>query len=78
MKYRKILIKYNVYLKKLYFIAVKIQVVFYGCENTSCISRVNWMSYTFSIDFLEPTSDFQMPITFLSVDKNTKCGYSFS
>ena len=38
------------------------------------------MSSAFSIDFLEPTSEFQMPIdlTFLSVDKNTKCGYSFS
>ena len=23
-----------------------------------------------------PTLDFQMPITFLQVDKNTKCGYS--
>ena len=31
-----------------------------------------------SIDFLEPISDFQRPITFLLVDKNTKCGYSFS
>ena len=32
----------------------------------------------FSVDFLEPTSDFQTPITFLLVDKNTKCGYKFS
>ena len=36
------------------------------------------MSSAFSIDFLEPTSDFQKPIAFLLVDKNTKCGYSFS
>ena len=38
----------------------------------------NWMSSAFSIDFLEPTSDFQMPVTFLLVDKNIKCVYSFS
>ena len=36
------------------------------------------MSFSFSIDFLEPTSEFQTPVTFLLVDKNTKCGYSFS
>ena len=36
------------------------------------------MTSAFSIDFLEPTSEFQMPVTFLLVDKNTKCGYSFS
>ena len=36
------------------------------------------MSSALSIDFLEPTSEFQMPVTFLLVDKNTKCGYSIS
>ena len=36
------------------------------------------MSSVFSIDFLELTSEFQKPVTFLLVDKNTKCGYSFS
>ena len=36
------------------------------------------MSSAFSINFLEPTLDFQMPITFLLVHKNTMCGYSFS
>ena len=36
------------------------------------------MSSVFSIDSLEPTSEFQTPVTFLLVDKNTKCGYSFS
>ena len=36
------------------------------------------MSSAFSIDFLEPTSEFQMPVAFLLVDKNTKCGHSFS
>ena len=50
-----------------------IKVVFHSCENISHISWVN-----FSIDFLETTSEFQMPVTFLLVDKNTKCGYSFS
>ena len=30
------------------------------------------MSSAFSIDVLEPTSEFQMPVTFLLVDKNTK------
>ena len=36
------------------------------------------MPSAFSIDFLECTSEFQTPVTFLLVDKNTKCGYSFS
>ena len=36
------------------------------------------MSSAFSIDFLEPTSNIKMPITFLFVDKNTKCGCPFS
>ena len=31
------------------------------------------MSFAFSIDFIELTSDFQTPVTFLLVDKNTKC-----
>ena len=35
------------------------------------------MSFAFSLDFLKPTSDFQMPITFLLVDKNTKYGFRF-
>ena len=36
------------------------------------------MSSAFSIDFLEPISEFQTPVTFFLVDKNTTCGYSFS
>ena len=36
------------------------------------------MSSAFSIGFLEPTSEFQTPVTFLLVAKNTKCEYSFS
>ena len=36
------------------------------------------MYSAFSVDFLVPTSDFQTPITFLLVDKNTKCGHLFS
>ena len=35
------------------------------------------MSSAFSIDFLEPTSEFQTHVTFLLVDKNTKGGYLF-
>ena len=31
----------------------------------------------FSIDFLEPTSEFQKHVSFLLVYKNTKCGFSF-
>ena len=34
------------------------------------------MSSAFSVDFLEPTSDFQTPITFFLVEK-TQSGYSF-
>ena len=30
------------------------------------------MSSAFSVDFLEPTSDFQTPVTFLLVDKKHK------
>ena len=80
MKYRKICIKYNAYFKK---------AVFHSRENIkSCISQSwkyklyfhgwNWMSSAFSVGFLEPTSEFQTPVTFLLVAKNTKCGYSFS
>ena len=36
------------------------------------------MTSAFSIEFLEPTSEFQTPVTFLLVDRNSKCGYSFS
>ena len=36
------------------------------------------MSSAFFVYFLEPTSKFQTPVTFLLEDKNTKCGYSFS
>ena len=36
------------------------------------------MSSAFSIDFFEHTSEFKTPVTFLLVEKNTKCGYSFS
>ena len=35
------------------------------------------MSSAFSVDFLEPTSEFQMPVTFLVVAENIKCGHSF-
>ena len=35
------------------------------------------MSSAFSIDFLEPTSDFQTPITFLLVDKTQSVGIHF-
>ena len=36
------------------------------------------MSSAFTIDFLEPTSEFQTPVIFLLVDKNKKCWYSLS
>ena len=32
----------------------------------------------FSIDLLQCTSELQTPITFLFVNENIKCGYSFS
>ena len=35
------------------------------------------MCSAFSIDFLEPTSEFQMLVSFLLVDKHIKCEYSF-
>ena len=61
MKYRKIFIKYNVYIsqpwkyKKLYFTAVKYKKVYFSGE-IGCISSA------FFVHFLEPTSDFQTPI----------------
>ena len=57
------------YLKKAIFSLVKIQK---KKSYFHCLSA-------FSIDFSEPTSDFQMPVsTYLYVGKNSKCGYSFS
>ena len=35
------------------------------------------MSSAFSVDFFEPTSDFQMSITFLLVDKTQSVGFIF-
>ena len=35
------------------------------------------MSSAFSVDFLEPTSDFQTPITFFLVEKKHKVGTHF-
>ena len=35
------------------------------------------MSSVFSIDFLEPTSEFQTPVTFLLVDKTQSVGIHF-
>ena len=35
------------------------------------------MTTAFSVEFPKATSDFQMSITFLSVNKNTKCLYLF-
>ena len=52
--------------------------VFHSCKNKVVFHVWNWMSFIYSIDFLEPNSDFQMPLIFLLVDKNTKCGYPFS
>ena len=75
MKYWKILIRYNAYFK----IAV-----FNSRENIKCCISLQWRyklyftSEIFSIDFHEPTSEFQMPVIFLLVDKHTKCVYSFS
>ena len=37
-----------------------------------------WITSDFSIDSLQRTSELQMPITFLFVGKNIKCGYAFS
>ena len=64
MKYRNILIRYNVYLKKLYF----------TCEIMNGIYLICDIGYpfAFSLHFLEPTSDFQTPITLLIVYKKNK------
>ena len=72
MKYRKICIKYSTYFKKAVFHSREnIKAVFRSHENISCISLVKLdVLSAFSIDFLEPTSEFQMPVTFLLVDKN--------
>ena len=35
------------------------------------------ITYAFSIDLLQCTSELPMPITFLFVNENIKCGYAF-
>ena len=37
----------------------------------------NWILSAFSIDFLEPTSEFQTPVTFLLMDKTQSVGILF-
>ena len=39
---------------------------------------VFWITSDFSIHLMQLTSKVQTPITFLYVNKNIKCGYSFS
>ena len=50
-------------------------VIFYTstCENISF-----WIAAAFSNYLLHTTSEFQMPTTFLFVNENIKCVYSFS
>ena len=78
MKYRKILTKYNAYFEK---------AVFHSRENIkSCISQpLKYKLYFMGevgCHLLSPLTslspEFQTPVTFLLVDKNTKCGHSFS
>ena len=47
----------------------------------SCHRNVHinfWITSDFSIDLQQCTSELQTPITFLFVNENIKCGYSFS
>ena len=39
---------------------------------------VFWIASDFSIHLIHFTSELQMPITFLFVNENIKCGYAFS
>ena len=43
-----------------------------------CTYNFFWITSDFSIDLLQCTSELQTPITFLFVNENIKCGYSFS
>ena len=43
-----------------------------------CTYNFFWITSDFSIDLLLCTSELQTPITFLFVNENIKCGYSFS
>ena len=62
--------KYNVYFK------------FPTSENINVHGGVKiylfWITYDLSIDLLQCTSELPMPLTFLFVNENIKCGYAFS
>ena len=64
VKYRNILMKYIVY--------------FIFSLEPECKYNFFWITSDFSIDLLQCTSELKTPITFLFVNENIKCGYSFS
>ena len=74
MKYWKILIKYNIYLKKLYLISENIKkVVFQMWKYKIQLFFTGEIEYPFFyVDFIDPTSDFQTSIIFLLVTQ-TEC-----
>ena len=78
----KILIKCNAYLKKAVFHSsenIK-SCIFTAVKNISCISQLKFdvLCFVHWLSLAHFRSEFQTPVTFLLVDKNTKWGYSFS
>ena len=74
MKYRKILMKYNAYLKEVIFSLVKKKE-----ENIkSDISLLKNINFWMTSALLCLTSELQTRVTSLFVNKNIKCGCSFS
>ena len=66
--------KYNVYFNIFTSESIKL----YIFTPPECTYNFFWIPSDFSIDLLQCTSELQTPITFLFVNENIKCGYSFS
>ena len=62
----------NVYQKQIKVISISSEMI---CQYFHC--SVFWITSDFSIHLMHFTSELQMPITFLFVNKTIKCGYAF-
>ena len=74
VKYRKILLIYIVY----FYIFTSENIKSYIFTPQECTYIFFWITSDFSTDLLQCTSELQTPMTFLFVNENIKCGYSFS
>ena len=72
VKYRKILLIYNVYF---IFSLVKIYNLIFSLHRS--VHIIFWITSDFSIDLLQCTSELQTPITFLFVNETSSVGMHF-